>query len=264
MKNPKIGIIVQARMGSTRLHGKVMKLLDNEDTVLDVLIKRLKLSKLVDEIIIATTPDKTNSAIIGLAQKYEVSHFIGSEENVLERYFEAAKKFKIDLVIRITSDCPFIDPEVLDHMIEFYSRNDYDYISNPFVQTNFPIGFSIEIFSFEILEKLYLNAETVPEKEHVTYYLIKHSNEFKIYHYDLDDLLNFKDLRLTVDEADDLKICREIYKLLKEKGKLIDFTVYDIIDIINEKPELLDINKHVIQKRAKKEDEQLGSKNKEN
>lgn len=250
MKNPKIGIIVQARMGSTRLPGKVMKLLDNEDTVLDVLIKRLKLSKLVDEIIIATTSDKTNSAIIGLAQKYEVSYFIGSEENVLERYFEAAKKFKIDLVIRITSDCPFVDPKIVDDMINFYLHNDYDYIKNIHEISNFPRGFDVEIFSLDVLENVYSLAKNKPEKEHVTYYIYTHPDDFNIFYYNIENLKKFDKLRLTIDEEEDLILCREVFKKLKEKGKSLDFSLYDILGIIENNPELMNINKQIKQNKV--------------
>ena len=248
MKNPKNGIIVQARMGSTRLPGKAMKLLDNEDTVLDVLIKRLKLSKLVDEIIIATTLDKRNSVIIDLAQKNEVSYFIGSEENVLERYFEAAKKFKIDLVIRITSDCPFVDPKILDDMLKFYINNNFDYIKNFDEKTHYTRGFEIEILSINVLEKVFSWAKTPIEREHVTYFIYTHPELFKVHTYKPNDLKKIEGLRLTIDKEDDLIICKEVYKKLKEKGKSYKFTLTDIYKIIEENPELLKINKHINRK----------------
>lgn len=114
MSSKKIGIIVQARIGSTGLSGKVLKKLDNNVTVFDLLIKRLKLCKKVDEIILVTSTDKKNQAIIEKAESYNISWFVGDEENVLKRYYEAAEKYILNIIIRITSDCPFVEPKILD------------------------------------------------------------------------------------------------------------------------------------------------------
>lgn len=245
----RVGMIVQARMGSTRLPGKVLQPLDNSNTVLDLLIKRLKLSKNVDEIIIATTPDEKNSLIIEIARSHNISYFIGSEENVLERYYLCAKQFKLNVIIRITSDCPFVDPVVVDNMIEFYQNNNYDYVKNRDNSTNFPVGFDVEIFSIKILRKVYDLAKTTPEKEHVTFYIYTHPERFSIFSYNLKNLKKFDDLRLTIDEEDDLQMCREVYKILKGIGKPIDFSIFDIINIIEKNPELMNINKHIHQKK---------------
>jgi len=245
MKDQKVGIIVQARMGSSRLPGKVLKTLSQEETVLDVLIKRLKLSKRVDEIIIATTKKKGDSLIIDVAKSHNVSFFLGSENNVLERHYQAAEKFNLDIIIRITSDCPFVDPKVLDDMIIFYLDNEYEFIRNRNLEntTNFAHGFDTEIFSFVILKKIYLKATTDMEKEHVTYYVTIHLDEFNMFYYNLEDLKKFDDLRLTIDYKEDFIFCKEIYKKLIEKGKPINFSVYDILDIIEENQELMNINK---------------------
>jgi len=249
MKNQKVGVIIQARMGSTRLPGKVLRELDENETVLDILIKRLKLSKLVDKIIVATTPAKENKLIIQKVKNHNVSYIIGSEENVLERYSKAAKKFNIDIIIRITSDCPFIDPKILDDMVIFYKKNQYDYIRNVDKTTNFPRGFEIEIFSNNILEKVLSLAKTKPEKEHVTYFIYSHPEMFSLYSYNIETLKKFENLRLTIDEEADLKMCQQVYKKLKEKQKSIDFSIFDIIEIIEENPELMNINKDVRQKK---------------
>ena len=249
MKTKKVGIIIQARMGSTRLPGKVLKLLDKGEKVLDVLIKRMKLCKKVDEIIIATTPDKQNSLIIDVTKTHNVSHFIGSEKNVLERYYEAAKQHNLDIVIRVTSDCPFVDPKLMDEMIIFYKNNNFDYVRNVDQSTNFVRGFEIEIFGFNVLEKIFSLAEKDLEREHVTYYIYTHPEIFTMYSYNLNNLKKFANLRLTIDEKDDLLMCREVYKKLKEKGKSIDFSVFDIYDIIEENPELMDINKNLVRKK---------------
>ena len=251
MVSPKIGVIVQARIGSTRLPGKILMELGKNESVLDVLIQRLKLSKQVDVIIIATGSPKRNSSIINVAKSFNVQFFIGSEENVLERYYEAAKQYNLDIIIRVTSDCPFVDPKLMDEMIIFYKNNNFDYVRNVDQSTNFARGFEIEIFSFNVLEKVFSLAEKDPEREHVTYFIYNHTEIFTIYSYNFDNLKKFDNLRLTIDEKDDLLMCREVYKKLKEKGKSIDFSVFDIYEIIEENPELMDINKNLVQKKNK-------------
>ncbi|HEC39581.1 hypothetical protein LCGC14_0577340 [marine sediment metagenome] len=250
MKGTKVGVIVQARMGSTRLPNKVLKKLYKNDRVLDVLIKRLKLSKKLNEIIIATTTDIKDKVIIEVANNHNVSSFVGDEENVLLRYYEASKKFNLDIIIRVTSDCPFIDPKVLDDMIEFYKNQNYDYIRNVDETTNFSRGFEIEIFNIEVLKEIFSRAETKPEKEHVTFYIYTHPEKFTLYSYNIENLKKFENLRLTIDEEDDLLICRVVYKKLIEKGKNYDFSIYDIIELIEKNPSLMDINKHVQHKKV--------------
>lgn len=241
----KVGIIIQARMGSTRLPGKVLKKIDDKKTVLELLIKRMKLCKSVDEIIIATTPDEKNSLIIDLAKKQDISDFIGSETNVLERFYEAAKHFNLDIIVRITSDCPFTDPKIIDDMIHFYLSSNYDYIRNVDGKTNFPIGVDVEIFSFKILEKIYQLAESEEEKEHVTKYILNHPEQYSIVSYNDRSIKLIYNLRLTVDYEEDLLVCRKVFKKLRENNKSIDFSIYDIINIVENNPEIMDLNKHI-------------------
>ena len=245
MKNQKIGVIIQARMGSTRLPGKILKTLFNNETVLDVLIKRLKLSKQIDEIIIATTPKEENSVIIDKAKAHNISFFIGDENNVLKRYYDTAKQFKINLIVRITSDCPFTDPKIIDDMIHFYLSSNYDYIRNVDGKTNFPIGVDVEIFSFKILEKIYQLAESEEEKEHVTKYILNHPEQYSIFSYNDRSIKLIYNLRLTVDYEEDLLVCRKVFKKLRENNKSIDFSLYDVINIVENNPEIMDLNKHI-------------------
>ena len=251
MRNHRIGVIIQARMGSTRLPRKVLLKLDENESVLDVLIKRMKLSKLINEIIIATTPDKKNYSIIDVAEFHNISYFIGSEDDVLSRYYYAAKKFNLDLIIRITSDCPFVDPKILDDMLKFYINNIFDYVKNFDEKTHYTRGFEIELLSINVLEKVHSWAKTPLEREHVTYFIYTHPELFTIHTYKPNDLKKIEGLRLTIDEEDDLIICKEVYKKLKEKGKLYKFTLIDIYKIIEENPELLKINKNINHKSYK-------------
>ncbi len=249
MLNKKIGAIIQARMGSSRLPEKVLTYLDKNERVLDLLIKRLKLSRYLNVIIIATTSNIEDLSIIKAAKTHKVSYFVGSENNVLKRYYKAAKEFELDIVIRITSDCPFIDPKILDEMIDFYLKNRFDYIKNIAESTNFPRGFDIEIFSFNTLEKVFSLASNKAEKEHVTYFIYNHPEIFKIHNFNIKNLKKFKNLRLTIDEKDDLIMVKEVYKRLKKMKKAIDFTIFDIINIIEKEPDLMEINRNVKQKR---------------
>ena len=250
MTNLIIGVIVQARIGSTRLPGKVLLELDKNEKVLDILIERLKLSKKVNKIIIATVNHESNAPIIDLAKQHKVSYFLGDEYDVLARYFNAAEAFNLDIIIRVTSDCPFVDPMIMDDMITFYLKRNYDYIRNVDETTNFSRGFDLEIFNFSILKEVYLKAKSNAEREHVTYYIYTHPNDFKIHYYNVKSLKKYPNLRLTIDETDDLIMCRTIYQKLKELGKGLKFSIFDIYNIIENNPKLLDINKHIVQKKV--------------
>lgn len=251
MNTDKIGIIIQARIGSTRLPGKVLMKVDENNTLLDMLIKRLKLCKKIDKIIVATTYDKKNLEIVENAKLNKVAFYIGSEDNVLERFYFAAKENSLNVIIRICSDNPFIDPVILDELILFYLKNSYDYVRINNETSKFPLGFLSEIFSFKVLEQVYNLATKKAEKEHVTYYIYTHPDKFSIHDYknnEVEKLNNHKQLRLTIDEKPDLEFCKILLEKLKEKGKKLNFSLFDIIEIIEEEPELMNINKHVSQK----------------
>ena len=246
MSSPNVGIIVQARMTSTRLPGKILKTLSENVTILELLLKRLKLSKLSNSIIVATTKNEIDRPIIEIAKINNIQFFLGEEFNVLERYYIAARKFKIGLIVRITSDCPFVDPIMIDDMISFYKKNRYDFIYNVAEDlTNIPIGFDIEIFSFETLKKVYKNAKSEKDKEHVTSYINCHPNQFSIFYYNDENIKKIDGLRLTIDYPEDLILCREIFKRLTESRKFADFSIHDIYEIIEKEPQLMDINKHI-------------------
>lgn len=239
----KIGVIIQARMGSTRLSGKVMKKIEGK-TVLDHVIERVKQSKKIDEIIVATTTKNSDSVIEKEALRCGVKSFRGSEEDVLSRYYHAAKENELDIVIRITSDCPLIDPNIMDYMIEEYLQNDYDMLSNGGItpkERSFPRGLDIAIFNFDVLEEAFLNAEKDYEREHVAPYI--YENKVVSYYKNNNDL---SDNRWTLDTYEDLKFIEEVYKSLY-KGRH-NFYMKDIIKLINERPELKAINSHVEQK----------------
>ncbi|MFH0739971.1 MAG: glycosyltransferase family protein [bacterium] len=235
-----IGIIIQARMGSKRLLGKMTKKILGK-TVLEHVIFRLKKIKTPAEIILATTINKKDGILEEIAKQNKIKVFRGSEDDVLDRYYQAAKKFGLDPIVRITADCPVLDWQVCDEVIDFYLQNKFDYVSNVRPPT-FPDGLDVEVFSFGALEKTWENAKLNSEREHVTPYIASHPEIFKVGNL----VRNGKDLsslRLTLDEKEDLVLLRKIYNALYKKKKY--FVLSDILKFLEQKPELLKINKKI-------------------
>ena len=226
-----IGCIVQARMGSSRLPGKTLMKIDDKNTVLDFVINQLSYSKMIDKIIIATTNLKGDDIIENFIQKYDMGFFRGNSDDVLDRYFQCAKNFSIDTIVRITADNPLIDPTIIDDLIKKFLSNSYDYISNAFVRT-FPYGTEVEIFSFNALEKAWKNATSLFEREHVTPYFHNNPQLFKI-HYEKNSK-NLSNLRWTLDNENDLILIKAIASKISKKPILMN----DILDLFSKKPEL--------------------------
>lgn len=239
----KIYAIVQARIGSTRLPGKVLKPLCGKP-MLWHLVNRLKHSKEINEIIIATTVLHEDDVIANFCLEHSINFSRGSSEDVLSRYYESAKKYNAEIIIRVTADCPVIDPAVVDRIIDAYLKEKVDYMSNSMVRT-FPRGLDTEIFPFEILERTYNEATKEYEREHVTPYIYNHPEIFS-----LKSFLNSKDLsfhRWTVDTKEDFKLIEEIYNSLFSKKEV--FLLEDILKLFEERPELFAINQNVQQKK---------------
>ena len=244
----KIGAIVQARTSSTRLPGKVLKELPcgSGITVLEQVIRRLKRSKKLNDIIIATTLEKEDAKIVALAKKEKVKYFRGDKENVLSRYYLAAKENEIDIIVRITSDCPCIDPEVVDLVIERHLEAKADYTSNNLKRT-YPHGLDAEVFNFDVLGKTYKNATAGYEKEHVTPYIYKNPSKFNIIQVEAPRELYAPDVRVTLDTEEDYALLSLVFDhLYKEKRY---FTSYDLINLFKKEPSLRLINKKVVQKK---------------
>jgi len=242
MREKKIVAIIQARITSTRLPGKVLMEIEGKSMLWHVL-NRLKFSKKLDDIILAIPNTKENDILEKFAKDNKVRYFKGSEEDVLSRYYETAQKFNCDPIARVTSDCPLIDPEVVDLVVEKYLDLGADYTSNTIKKT-FPRGLETEVFSFRILERAYTEAKNDLEREHVTLYFVKYPEIFR-----LVNVVNEKDLsymRWTVDEAKDLEFVREVYRRLYKEGKI--FSMKDIVSLLKKYPELMEINKGVKQK----------------
>ena len=170
MVKKKIICIVQARFNSTRFKGKVLKKLNNSLTVLEFLICRLKKSKFINEIVVASTRNSADKKIVNLCKKRNFLFFVGSERDVLDRYYQTNKRYSGDIIVRITSDCPLADPTLIDKFIKIFIKKKVDYLSNV-LNRSFPDGVDIEIFKKKSLELAWKNATSSYDREHVTTYL---------------------------------------------------------------------------------------------
>ena len=233
--------IVQARMGSSRLSGKVLKEILGKP-VLWHLINRLKRSKIIDKIVIATTTKEKDKPILKLAEEMGIDSFAGSEDDVLDRYYQAAKRFNADIIVRITADCPLIDPELVDKVIRRYLENNdgFDYVHSGL---SYPDGIvETEVFSFLALERTWREAKLASEREHVTSYIWKNPILFRIDVVENEDDLSH--IRLVVDDEQDFKLVSEVFRNLYKESEI--FHLKDVLHFLNKRPGLLDLNKRTV------------------
>jgi spore coat polysaccharide biosynthesis protein SpsF len=236
--------IIQARMGSTRLPGKIMKEVLGKP-LLQYQIERVRKSKYIDQIIIATTIKDNDDEIVNFAVKHLIPYFRGSEEDVLDRYYQAAMKYKADIIVRLTSDCPIIDPEVIDQVIKYYvdNKDKYDYVSNTIVRT-YPRGMDTEVFPSHILEEIHSHAQDYPDREHVTRYIYTHPNDFRLGNVTCS--ADWSKYRWTVDTPEDLEL---ISKIIEDSNNIKnEFTLKDTIDLLEKNAEWFNINADIEQK----------------
>jgi len=245
-KNRQVDAIVQARMGSTRLPGKVLKEIDGH-ALLYYLIEQLKRSKKLDSVVIATTVDPRDDQIVDFCKKHSIAYIRGSITDVLGRYHEAAKQAGSDVIVRITGDCPLIDPELVDAMIaRFLEEENCDYLSNT-VERTYPRGFDIEVFSFDALVAAVKYATAPEEREHVTPYLYRHPDRCRIASYTAGN--DQSKIRLTVDTIEDFRLIELIIKALKKEGQTINLK--NCLQLLKQHPDWTKINQAVKQKTLK-------------
>ena len=245
----KIGAIIQARTSSTRLPKKVLKPLPaNSDVcVLQQVIRRVAKSKLIDEVIVATTTHSEDEEIVEVAKKENVKYYQGSLENVLKRYYMAALENNLDVIVRITSDCPCADWGIIDKVIQSHIDSCADYTSNSLVE-HFPRGIDVEVINFDILKEAYENASEKYEKEHVTPYIYKSCPEQFNINIFKENSINRSDIRITLDTPQDYALLATIYDYLYFKDNY--FTLNDILNLFDEKSYLKDINSKIVQKKV--------------
>lgn len=217
-------VITQARSGSTRLPNKVLKKIEGK-SLLQIHIDRIKKAKLVDDIYIATTDNESDNVIEELAKELQVKFYRGSEDDVLDRFYLTIKDVKPDFIVRLTSDCPLIDPMLIDEVVKEAKSQNLDYYSNGLVE-NYPDGQDIEVFKFTALEKAWKEATLKSEREHVTPYIRKNSSFyggslFTSNNHNLDKSYNH--VRLTVDEDKDFEV---IKFLINDLGLDKDWKTY--------------------------------------
>lgn len=234
----KTAAIIQARMGSTRLPGKVlMKIL--ERPLLLLMVERVRRARTIDQIVIATTTGAEDDELASAAASWGLPVFRGNRDDVLDRYYQAAVRHDSAVVVRVTGDCPCIDPGVIDETVAFYlaNRDRYDYVANTNPPT-YPDGMDTEVLPFSILEQAWNEARLPSEREHVTSYVRKRPEQFRIGNVVAAD--NRSDLRLTVDEPSDLEVMRRIFERLYPKNP--GFSLRDIMDLLDRDPDIVRIN----------------------
>jgi spore coat polysaccharide biosynthesis protein SpsF len=238
----KTVIIVQARMTSTRLPGKVLKTVLNKP-LLEYQMERLRRISMVDEIVIATTTNDTDQPIVDLCNRLSVSYFRGSEEDVLARYHGAAEKYNADIVVRVTADCPVIDPVVCEDVIAYFikNQNQYDYVR----LEQFPRGLDAEVFSFKVLDECFREAIDKPDREHVTPFIYRHPERYRLKHMTCNE--DYSHHRWTVDTPEDFKLIKRIIEELYPIKKLFNYV--DILDVLAKNLDWYYINDEVRQKK---------------
>lgn len=234
-------VIIQARMSSTRLPGKV--LLDiNGRPMLSYMIERVKASKRINKIIIATSTDSSDDKIEEFCNSESILCYRGNLLDVLDRYYEAALKVSCDVFVRLTADCPLIDPNIIDNVVYAFENGKYDYVANTCPPTGtFPDGMDVEVFSFRALEKAWKESIKPSEREHVTFYFWKNPDIFSTFRYDLNE--DMSKYRLTVDYPKDFEVIKAIINDLYTKNPA--FCMTDIINYMEENKNIVEINSEI-------------------
>lgn len=235
----KIVAIIQARVGSTRLPNKVFYKLADKPLIWHV-VNRLRKSTKLTDIVLATTQNALDDDLANWAIENGVNLFRGSELNVLDRYYSAAKYCKADLIVRITADDPFKDPFIMDSVIDMVCTNTIDFGFNN-KPPSFPEGMDIEVFTFQALHEAHLNSRDLFEQEHVTQYFHRNQEKFLMKNYSLES--DYSYLRWTIDTHTDYVMACQVYNNLYISGKV--FLFHEILELLKEKPEIALINCNV-------------------
>lgn len=239
--------IIEARMTSSRLPGKIVLPVLGRP-LLELLIERLKRAQSLDGIIVATTSNPTDDIVEQLTKRIGVGCFRGSEDDVLGRVLGAAKKYHVDVIVEITGDCPLIDPEIVEKLIGIYHTGNYDYVSNV-LKTTYPVGMDTQIFSTAVLQKVAALTDDPVDHEHVSLYIYEHPELFSLYNVDSDLPEKYQGIRLTLDTREDYELIKTIYESLYPKKP--SFILKDILEFLDKREELLNINRHILQRKVR-------------
>ena len=234
--------IIQARMGSTRLPGKVLATIVGKPMVWHV-VQRTRRAKALDQVMVVTSEDSEDDALAEFCNESAIDCFRGRNEDVLDRYYQAARQFSDATIVRITADCPLVDSDLIDKVVRTFWDGSYDYVSNIFPRT-YPDGLDVEVFSLRALERAWLEAVMPYDREHVTPYVREHPKLFQI--GNVQHRENLSNMRWTVDHPEDIQFVRAVY----DHMKIIDFGLAEVLDLLKEHPELMQINSGIEQARS--------------
>jgi spore coat polysaccharide biosynthesis protein SpsF len=238
---PIIVAIIQARMGSTRLPGKVLKDLEGE-TVLARVLARVKRAATIGHIIVATSDAAGDDVIVAECKRLSTRVFRGGAQDVLDRYYRGAQLFKAEVVVRITADCPLIDPELVDETVKRFLDELPDYASNALVRT-YPRGLDTEVFTLRALERAWSESSDPYQRAHVTPFIYQNPKRFKV--LAVKGEKDYSSLRWTLDTPEDLEFLRAVYARFPERD---DFGWLEVLSLLEREPHLLDLNRNVVQK----------------
>lgn len=239
--------IIEARMTSTRLPGKVLLPILGRP-MLELMIERVRRAQRIDQVMLATTVNASDDAIVELAQRTGVGWYRGSEEDVLERVLFAAQSVNADLIVELTGDCPLIEPRVIDKLIEVYAGNNFDYVANILKRT-YPRGLDTQVFSTATLARVAGLTKDPHDREHVSLYIYQHPEHFYLHNVESELPQRYWNLRWTVDVHHDFQLVEKIYAALYPNKP--NFTMYDILELMDAKPELAELNRSIEQKRER-------------
>ncbi|NQU81376.1 MAG: glycosyltransferase family protein, partial [Bacteroidetes bacterium] len=234
--------ILQARMGASRLPNKVLLKIKGK-TLIELYINRVEQSQLIDKVVIATTKKPEDDVIQEIVTQLGHECFRGSENDLLDRYYQCAKKYKADVVVRITLDDPFVDYRVTDRAVQIFKDNQVDFVTNHFKPT-YPEGLDVEVYSINALEKSWNEAKLLSEREHVFPYIQNNQDQFKIINFEQER--DYSHLRWTIDYECDYEMTKVIYDYLYDKKPI--FLQEDILELLKKHPEISKINIHIKRK----------------
>jgi spore coat polysaccharide biosynthesis protein SpsF len=228
--------ILQARVSSTRLPGKVLKTIVGKPMVLHQL-ERLRRVRSFDKLVVATSTEESDLPLVELCRREKIECYAGSLDDVLDRFYQTAQKLNPDTIVRLTGDCPLTDPELIDEVIQFHMDGGYDHSSNS-VEPTFPNGLDVSVFKYTCLEQAWNEATLPSDREHVDTFIWKQPGRFKIGHYkETEDRSHF---RWTVDEPEDFELITRIYEALYPQNR--NFTTDDILHLLDKNPDWIKIN----------------------
>jgi spore coat polysaccharide biosynthesis protein SpsF len=243
--HPRTVAIIQARMSSSRLPGKVLQEITGSPMLAHV-INRVRRAKTVDEVVVATTTDPSDDAIVLFCRENETGCFRGSLFDVLDRYYQCAKNYQAGIIVRITADCPVIDPDVIDLTVTEFLKRKVDFAANrlpPPWHRTYPIGLDTEVCSFAALESAWKDAKLKHEREHVMPYLYAEEGRFKI--FQVDTAPDYGSMRWTVDTPEDLVLIRRIFEAFNGRD---NFSWQEVLQLVQQRPDLMEINAGIVHK----------------